>query len=136
MNKRQRVLELLSRKPMSLSDLSDATFPNITYTYLRSTLHKMTIEGLIEVVDTNKIYLDNGGYKEAFVYATTDLYTNDYSDQVKRKRLELFKQVMNKKGRPRKPRLDAKVLPKETRKELLLQGNPLFVMYSKELHAI
>lgn len=136
MNKRERVLDLLSKKPMSLSELSDATFPNITYTYLRSTLHKMSTQGLIEVVDTNKIHLDNGGYKEAFVYATTDLYTNDYGDQVKRKRLELFKQVMNKKGRPRKPRLDAVVLPKHTRKELMLQGNPLFIMYSKELQAV
>lgn len=136
MNKRERVLDLLSRQPMSLSDLSDATFPNITYTYLRSTLHKMSVEGLIEVVDTHKVPLDNGGYKEAFVYATTDLYTHDYSDQVKKRRVELFKQVMNKKGRPRKPRLDAKVLPKETRKELLLQGNPLFAMYSKELQAV
>lgn len=125
MNKLDTVLEALKDKPMSLGDLADKFWPNITYAYLRTMLCKMEKRKRIKVVDKSKVGLPQGGYKYCHIYAY-----NDVPGTKLKKKEELL--PVKRKLDPRKSKVanlqDLK-LDKEVLTKLVMKQNPLFVMY-------
>lgn len=125
MSKQDVVLNQLKIKPMTVNELTDMFWPNITYSYIRTMMHRLYKEGILEVAEVEKLELTQGGSREVYRYMVSENPPfNGGDDDI----LPVRRKVINK-GKDAKPNLTHANLNIEKRKELVMQHNPLFAMY-------
>jgi hypothetical protein len=126
MSKQDAVLNQLRIQPMTVHELSEMFWPKITYSYIRTMMHRLYKEGILEVAEVEKIELHQGGSREAYRYMVSPNppFNGGDDDDI----LPVRRKVIAK-GKDAQPNLTHANLKIEKRKELVLQHNPLFVMY-------
>jgi hypothetical protein len=127
MSKQDVVLSQLKIKPMTVHELTEMFWPNITYSYIRTMMHRLYKEGILEVAEVEKMELHQGGSREVYRYMVSEkppLDGNSEEDDI----LPVRRKVIAK-GRDAVPNLTHANLKIEKRKELVMKHNPLFVMY-------
>jgi len=122
MTKQELILSQLKIKPMTVHELSEQFWPNITYSYVRTMVHRLYKQGILEVSDVEKLELHQGGSRDVYRYALLD------APLVDEDLLPIRRKVI-KKGKDAKPNLTHDKLGMELRKQLVMKQNPLFAMY-------
>lgn len=121
-SKQEAVLNELRIKPSTVNELVDKFWPNITYAYIRTMVSKLYRQGVLDVESVERLQMHQGGSREVYRYMLADtVHSEEDILPVRRKVLM--------KGKNAKPNLTHDNLPKDKRLELVMQQNPLFVMY-------
>jgi hypothetical protein len=126
MSKQDAVLNQLRIQPMTVHELSEMFWPKITYSYIRTMMHRLYKEGILEVAEVEKIELHQGGSREVYRYMVSPNppFNGGDDDDI----LPVRRKVIAK-GKDAQPNLTHANLNIQKRKELVLHHNPLFVMY-------
>lgn len=126
MSKQDAVLNQLRIKPMTVNELTEMFWPNITYSYIKTMMHRLYKEGILDIADVEKVELHQGGSREVYRYMVSNNppFNGGEDDDL----LPVRRKVINK-GKDAKPNLTHANLNIEKRKELIMQHNPLFAMY-------
>lgn len=122
MTKQEAVLNQLRIKPMTVNELTDMFWPKITYAYIRTMMHRLYKQGILDVAEVETITMHQGGSREVYRYMVADTILNDEDILPVRRKVVM-------KGKNAKPNLTHPNLAINLRKELVMKQNPLFAMY-------
>lgn len=123
MTKQEAVLNQLRIKPMTVNELTDMFWPKITYAYIRTMMHRLYKQGILDVAEVETITMHQGGSREVYRYMMADTVLKD-DDEI----LPVKRKVI-KKGKDAKPNLTHADLSIELRKKLMVKSSPLYAMF-------